>query len=188
MKKPIIFLIFLAISVIIILLCIKNIFNTNIFSSDSNKVFTPQKTGVVPSLEIENFKLIQTIGNEKQWELLAKSALEYEDQKEVFIKDTLIYFFKKNKIVLTVKSKEGIVDLRTKDIIISGNVDASSSDGLNLKTESLRWLSADGKMVTEDPIVLTRAEMIIEGKGMEADIGLGKLKVKEQARVQVLKK
>ena len=184
------YLIFSGLSVIIILLIITPRLRINPLSGLSGKsqAFLPARAGEIPRLEIQNFKLIQTAGEKKQWELEAISALEYEEGTEIQIKETMIKFFKDNKIVLTLKAQEGIVDLKTKDIKIAGNVDAISSDGLELKTESLQWFAMNEKLVTDDHIVLTRAGMKIEGKGLEADVGLGKLQVKKSARVEVPRK
>lgn len=184
------FLIFSVLSVIIILLIINSKLKVSPLSDISSKslAFIPTRVGETPKLEIQNFKLIQTAGEKKQWELEARSALEYEDGVEIQIKDTTIKFFKDNKVVLTLKANEGIVDLTTKDIRIGGKVDAISSDGMQLKTETLQWLDADEKLVTEEKIVLTRAGVKIEGKGLEADVSLGRLQIKHNARVEVPRK
>jgi len=186
------YLIFSGLSVIIILLISTARLRINPLSeldlSAKSQGFSPAKAGEIPKLEIQNFKLIQTAGEKKQWELLAASALEYDEGVEIQIKDTTIKFFKNNKVVLTLNAQEGTVDLKTKDINIFGAVNAVSSEGLELKTDSLRWLASDEKLVTDDHIILRRAGMKIEGKGLEADASLGKLQVKKEARVEVPRK
>jgi len=181
------YLIFSGLGAIIILLIVSARFKANpLFDlSGESRTFLPSRSRETPKLEIENFRLIQTTGDKKQWELEAARAIEYEENVEIEIKDTKIKFFKDNKPVLTLKADEGTIDLMTKNIKIAGNVDAVSSDGLKLKTESLRWLSSDEKLVTDDHIFLTRAGMKIEGEGLEADMELGKLQIKKSTRVEV---
>ena len=190
MKNVRFYLIFSGLGVIIILLSVIPGLRMNPLSdlSGESRAFLPIRTGEVPKLEIQNFKLIQTTGEKKQWELEAIDALEYEEGNEIQIKNTNIKFFKNNKVVLNLKADNGIVDLETKNIRIIGNVEANSSDGLKLKTKSLNWVSADEKLITDDNIVFTKGGIRVEGKGLEADVGLGKLQVKKSARVEVPRK
>jgi LPS export ABC transporter protein LptC len=181
------YLIFSALGVIITLLIITPKLRKNILSDISikNQVFTPARAGEAPSLEIHDFRLIQTAGEKKQWELEAKSALEYEEGVEVQIADTSIKFFKDNKVVLTMKANTGIVDLRTNNVKMAGNIDAVSRDGMELKTDSLQWFAKDEKLVTDDPVLLRKEGMRIRGEGLVADVSLGKIEVKKSARVEV---
>lgn len=190
MKNTRFYLIFCGLGVIIILLIIAAKFKISLLSDLSGKAqaFLPIKANAIPKLEIQNFKLVQTLGEQKQWELEASNALEYEEGDEVQIKNASIKFFKNNKVVLILKSKEGIVDLKTKNIRIAGDVDAVSPEGMELKTENLQWVSKDEKLVTDDNIAFTKSGIIIKGKGLQADVSLGKLQVKESVQVLVPRK
>lgn len=190
MKNIRFYLIFSGLGVIIILLIITPKLRVNLLFdiSRESQAFIPARAGEAPELEIKNFKLIQTSGEKKQLELEAKSALEYEEGVEIQIKDTLIKFFKDNKVVLTLKAQSGIVDLRTNNIKIAGNIDAISQDRMELRTDSLLWLAKEEKLVTDDPIFLSRAGIKIQGEGFEADVSLGKIQVKKSVRVEVPRK
>jgi LPS export ABC transporter protein LptC len=190
MKNIRFYLIFSVLGVIIILLSISVKSKTNVLTdlTGNGRTFLPVVAKEAPTLEIQNFKLIQTNGEKKQWELVAESALEYEEVTEIQIKNTTIKFFKDNKVVLTLQAQDGAVDLRTKDIKIAGKVDAISSDGLELKTDSLKWLAGEEKLATEDSIVLTKSGIRMEGKGLEADMEMGRLEIKKSTRVIVPRK
>ena len=88
-------------------------------------------------------------------------------------------------MVLRLKANEGLIDLNTSDIRIRGGVDAVTPDGMRLRTDSLCWLARKEKLVTEDRVVVTHGGTRIEGIGLEADAGLGKLKIKKDVNVKV---
>jgi len=68
---------------------------------------------------------------------------------------------------------------------MTGSIEAETPDGLKLKTQTLRWLAKDEKLVTDDRVTVTKGEVRIDGQGFEADAGMGKLQVKKKVRVKI---
>lgn len=152
------------------------------------QVFLPSDTGKVPTLEIKNFRLVQTMGRDKQWELNAEEAYEYEGRDEIEIHKTQVTFFKKGNIpVLTLKANEGIVGSESRDIKLRGSVEAITPDGMKINTESLLWSAKNEKLVTNDRVVVTKSGVRVEGIGLEADATMERLQVKKNVMVKVTK-
>lgn len=189
MKKNGFFLIFLCLSGIIVLIfCLgkPKTRHTGDIVNEYRQFLRAEAAGM-PEMEIKDFKLIQTTGKVKEWELYAVRAVEYESEEEIEIFETKINFYKGDKISLVLKADTGTVNLSSKNIYIKGTVDAVTPDGIHLKTESLLWVSSRKRLVTEDRVVVTRGGMRIDGVGLEADVGLGKLDIKKDVNVRVPK-
>jgi len=190
MKNIRFYLIFSAIGVIIILMFSGRNFRIYPVSSLALKeeFFFPSESGKIPRMEIQDFKLVQTTGERKQWELSAHEALEYEKEEQIEVRQTDIKFFKEDgKLALTLKAAQGLVDLTSKNIRVAGAVEAFTPDGMKLKTDSLQWLAKEEKLLTDDRVIVVKEGMRIEGRGLEADAGLGIIQVKRDVRVQVLR-
>ena len=178
----------LAVGGIIILIVLGRQFGVHTLADIALKkeIVLPSESGKTPTFEIKDFRLVQTVGKNKQWELKALEAYEYEEGDEIEIHGTEIKFFKKdNVLALTLKADQGVVDSKNRDIGMTGSIEAETPDGLKLKTQTLRWLAKDEKLVTDDRVTVTKGEVRIDGQGFEADACMGKLQVKKKVRVKI---
>ena len=187
MKNISFYLIFLVVGVIIVLVVLPG--RIKVYSiremAGKDRISVTGGAKEAPKMEINNFKLMQTSGKKKQWELVADRAIEYESGNEVQIYNAVINFFKNDKLALILKADQGLIYLGSSDIKMRGNVNAVTPDSMSLITDSLTWLSRKEKLVTDDKIVITRGGTRIEGIGLEADPGLGKLNIKKDVHVKV---
>jgi LPS export ABC transporter protein LptC len=69
------------------------------------------------------------------------------------------------------------VDLKTKDVRLEGAVVARSDQGAELRTESLRWIAATRRLLTEQSVTITRGGLLTQGRGLEAETGLERFRI-----------
>jgi len=77
------------------------------------------------------------------------------------------------------------VDLKTKNVQLSGRVRCESSEGARIFSESLNWSAGNRKITTDAPVVIEKAGFQIRGKGMEADTVLERMIIRERIASQV---
>jgi LPS export ABC transporter protein LptC len=67
-----------------------------------------------------------------------------------------------------VTSDEGDLIQDTRDVELRGNVVLVSSEGLRVETTVLKWMNADGKIWTEQPVTIYRSGGVVKGTGLDA--------------------
>jgi LPS export ABC transporter protein LptC len=67
-----------------------------------------------------------------------------------------------------VTSDEGDLVQDTRDVELRGNVVLVSSEGLRVETTVLKWLNAEGKVWTEQPVTIYRSGGVVKGTGLDA--------------------
>ena len=69
------------------------------------------------------------------------------------------------------------VDLKTKDVRLEGAVVARSDQGAELRTETLRWIAATRRLLTDQSVTITRGGLLTQGRGLEAETGLERFRI-----------
>jgi LPS export ABC transporter protein LptC len=77
------------------------------------------------------------------------------------------------------------LDLRTKDVRLEGRVQARSEQGTELRTESLQWTAASRRVHTDQPVTITRGGLVCQGRGLEAETTLERVRIFQNITSQV---
>jgi LPS export ABC transporter protein LptC len=67
-----------------------------------------------------------------------------------------------------VTSDEGDLIQDTRDVELRGNVVLVSSEGLRVETTVLKWMNAEGKVWTAEPVTIYRSGGVVKGTGLDA--------------------
>jgi len=127
----------------------------NVAADDDKKNIVEQK-----ALGIH---LVENGDNKKSYQLFANEAVGTSDMRWV-LKTVKIQFYNENKVNYTVAGDVGEIDGDSKDIIIRGRVTTGSSNGYSFKTETLRYISKQ-KIMTSDDTVIMEGPSNKSGKG-----------------------
>ncbi len=104
-----------------------------------------------------------------QWELDAATA-ELEAKSGRMVLDAPMFkFFLENGTVIQVTAKTGILNTRSNDMQVRGNVKVRN-DRYTLVTEVLSYKHDDRKMETEAPVIITGGEMDLRADAMTYDL------------------
>lgn len=150
-----------------------------IFSCDKGQQSEGKNKLTPVSMEgAEQFVLVDSKSDKKNWILKAGRANDFDDSVKIYVVN--VEFFDSEGIYYsTLTSDSGIVFSRSGDMRAMGNVRVVSKDSTLLKTGYLDWNNKEHKIVTEDLVEITRENSIITGKGMESDPNLEHIKIKK---------
>lgn len=125
----------------------------------------------------EEFVLVDTRGEKKNWILKADRALNFSDS--ITLHNVTVEFYDVEGIYnSTLTSDSGVVYSGSGDMSARGNVMVVARDTTVLKTSYLDWDNKGQKIVTEDTVEITKKYSIITGVGMESDPNLEHIEIK----------
>ncbi len=140
----------------------------------------------VPDQEARDFSLTESSEGKKSWTLQATYAAMYNDRNLVDAKTVRIEFFDaKGEVYSTLVADEGLVHQRTNDLEARGRVKVVTTKGVMLETDSLRWLNATGKIVSDAFVKVTRKDDVVTGRGFESDPNLDHFHLTSEVRAEV---
>lgn len=150
--------------------------------SDQTDVELPEK---LPDQIITQFRLTETVEGEKKWELLARSASIYEEEKEIVVDSVYIDFYKNGEHYSTLTADKGIIYQKTNNMEAIGNVVIITDKGETLETEKIEWDSKYNRIFSDKFVKLTKGNDVLTGVGFETDPNLNRVKIKENVKAYV---
>ncbi len=140
----------------------------------------PLSVAASPEVTLRQIHMVETRGGSRLWELRA-------DRAEVREREGIAVLFRVERPVeaklysnqgqLTCTANRVTVDLTTKDVRLEGAVFARSDQGMELRTEALQWIAASRRLLTDQPVTLTRGGLISRGRGLEAETDLERVRI-----------
>jgi LPS export ABC transporter protein LptC len=155
---------------------------------ESPSVSSPQEESLEEEATLETKGIVHTImkKGKKNWELRSESAKQYGKGKRIELEPVeLIAYDEEEKPLLNLKAKKGRLDLNTNNVEVEGAVIITSSEGAKFTTEKLKWIAKEEKLVTDEEIEMSKDNILIRGKGLEADRNLEKIEIKENIRIEI---
>ncbi|MGH7423091.1 MAG: LPS export ABC transporter periplasmic protein LptC [Candidatus Methylomirabilales bacterium] len=152
-------------------------------AAEQAKPSTEAPSGSGPNAAIERFRIRETRKGERLWDVEADRAEVFEERgiavltRVVHPVQITIY---RGKEQLVTFADKAVVDLKTKNLQLSGRVRCESSEGTRIFSESLHWSAGNRKITTDAPVVIEKAGFQIQGKGMEADTVLERMIIRER--------
>lgn len=141
-----------------------------------------------PEMLLRQVSIIETKAGQPLWEVRA-------DQVEVLDRDGITVLSRVTKPIavvfhspqgqVTCQANRATLDTRTKDVRLDGSVVARSDQGTEVKTESLRWIAASRRLVTDQAVTISRGAWLSQGRGMEAETDLERVRIFQNITSQV---
>ena len=133
---------------------------------------------------IEKIRFVEEKQGQKTWELEAKAIQQYQGQNVMVLEDVKVTFFMKDGRTLTVSGNHGKVYQDTKNMELEGNIVVSSSEGYQLKTNSMTYDDQEKKIRTPDLVELDGEKMWMKGRGVLVDVEAQTVKVLHEVKTQ----
>ncbi|OGV96227.1 MAG: LPS export ABC transporter periplasmic protein LptC [Nitrospinae bacterium RIFCSPLOWO2_02_FULL_39_110] len=143
---------------------------------DNSAAINIAKRGI--DLIMRRVRLEEKRGGNREWELVAKMAEFDKSKNKINLEDIKAIFYPADRKPITVSSKKGIMDNKSKNIELSGNVFIKSDDGYKLNTENLKWVASRRVLETDDFIEITGERFKITGNGLVSNIDSQDIKIK----------
>jgi LPS export ABC transporter protein LptC len=141
-----------------------------------------------PGMTLQQVHMIETRDGAKLWEIRA-DQVEVNEQDGVTVltrvtKPIEIAFYSSQGRAACVANR-ATLDLKTKDVRLEGGVIARSDQGMELKTEQLRWIAASRRLQSDQPVTITRGSLVSRGQGLEAETDLERVRIFQNITSQV---
>jgi LPS export ABC transporter protein LptC len=115
--------------------------------------------------QITEIHINETLDGNLRWTLDADEAEVYDQRGITVMRQVRIEVFSEGA-QWTVTSDEGTLDNARHDVSLRGNVVVRSSEGLEMRTPTLKWHNERRGLFTDDPVEIRRAGMTITGEGL----------------------
>jgi len=149
----------------------------------------PDRSGVnSPGISLQHVHMIETRDGSKLWEIRADRV--EVNEREGFTVLTRVtrpiqIAFYSSQGQATCVADRATLDLTTKDVRLEGGVVARSEQGMELKTEQLRWIAASRRLQTDLAVTVTRGTLVSRGRGMEAETDLERVRILQNITSQL---
>lgn len=127
--------------------------------------------------KISEFSFTQTKGDAVQWQVQAKSARLFEQDKKALLSRVDVTLYGAQGKELTVSGDEGTLDTGTKNFLLFNREDplvVVTRSGYTIYTNHLAWTDATREIRTDDPVRIVGNGLSVTGRGL-----LGKLETEE---------
>ncbi len=128
-----------------------------------------------------NFAMDQSDLKTKIWHLVADKAILSEEKELAYLTNPHMLFYKNDVPDTKVKSKTGVVQTETHDVVLSTDVVAVSlSDQNKLYTSQLFYSAANHQFLTNEKVKVVRPSGTTYGRGLKASEDLSQIKIFHQ--------
>lgn len=176
-------LIFLFVEILII-------FPRYLEKTDQEEKRTPAPTEEAPTAEqtMEGVNYVETTNGVRDWEMHAQKAEGYSKKGTWEIKKARLNFYNKEKIDFTLLGNDGLIDMKTKDMKVTGDVRLTSANGYLFLSKEVLYRSQLRQMISPVPITVTTPkdkegdEMTIQGLEMTVFIDQSRILIRNDIR------
>ena len=149
----------------------------------------PNRAGAAsPSISLRQVHMIETRDGSKLWEVRA-DQVEVNEREGFTVLTRVVrpiqIAFYSSQGQATCVADRATLDLTTKDVRLEGGVVARSEQGMELKTEQLRWNAASRRLQTDEAVTITRGGLVSRGRGLEAETDLERVRIFENITSQL---
>ena len=141
-----------------------------------------------PSISLQQVHMIETRDGMKLWEVRA-DQVEVNEREGFTVLTRVVrpiqIAFYSSQGQATCVADRATLDLTTKDVRLEGGVVARSEQGMELKTEQLRWNAASRRLQTDEAVTITRGGLVSRGRGLEAETDLERVRIFENITSQL---
>lgn len=121
-------------------------------------------------MTLSDFHVTETAGAATRWDLSAAQGQYFEDRQVTVLKDVEVTFFTSDGRTLTLRGDSGSLKTDSKDISLSGNVVATSSDGYRVTTAALDYTNGDRMVRGDGPVDLVGQTVDVSGVGVRINV------------------
>jgi LPS export ABC transporter protein LptC/lipopolysaccharide transport protein LptA len=147
----------------------------------------------LPQQVMSEVHLVESNSKSRDWELKAKAAKGYNNEKSWQLEQVTIDFYQQNIKLYNCLAKEGKIEALSKDIELSGAVRVTSSNGYVFTSEKVNYFANEKLLKSPGDVRVTSIEesqtgqstpvgVSLDGKGMVAEVKTGIMKIFSDVR------
>ncbi|WP_425058583.1 hypothetical protein SCACP_32400 [Sporomusa carbonis] len=127
--------------------------------------------------------VIEEQDGKRLWELSADTIEADPNSKVVYLTNLKGVFYQKKGGKIDLIARQGVLDTKTGNISLQGDVKATASDGAEFTAPEARWAGETKTFTGAGGITMTRGDTVITGDKIETDANMEKVKVQGKAKV-----
>ncbi len=127
--------------------------------------------------KLSEFTFTETKGDVVQWQVRAKQARLFEQEKRVVLRDVAVILYGTEGNEVTVHGEEGTFETATKNFMLSNQdtpLIVETRSGYIIYTNHLRWTEQTKEICTDDSVQIVGRGLVVNGKGL-----LGRMETEE---------
>ncbi len=151
---------------------------------------SPSKASDTADQVMHGAHLVETREGQKEWELWASEAVSYKNLDRWNLIGVKVIFFGKSGVFFTVTGKKGIVETKTKNLRIEGDVITKSSNGYTFKTEMVDYKSLEHMLMSPQQVKMVGPDdkqgggLKLKGEEMSLDVQTSLMHIKKKVETQ----
>ena len=118
------------------------------------------------------------------WTMTAAQVRVNMDTNDTYMTKIDGTFYRDDGCSLTLRADEGRLDSATSDIVLTGAIEATTSDGACLRAKELHWTAAEGRLSAEGDAELLRDDMRATGERIVSTDNFQKFSVIGNAKIE----
>jgi LPS export ABC transporter protein LptC len=155
-------------------------------SRKASEDVSPASEGA-PDEVFSEFVTQESDSGKVKWRLTAPEASKFNEKKLITLEKPVIRFYDdKGELETTLTSEKGKFFEDSQDMLAFGNVVVKSVSGDVLETDSLFWINAQGKIISNSFVKLTKGNDVITGVGLECDYNLSAVNIKKNVSAKII--
>jgi LPS export ABC transporter protein LptC len=141
----------------------------------------------IPDEVFEDFVTQESDSGRMQWKLTAPLAKRFIEKRVIHMDHPRIEFYNDaGELRTTLVSDQGVYYEDPGDLLAFGNVVVKSVEGDELETDSLLWVNARNKIISNCFVKLKRGQDVITGYGLECDNDLSSAVIKRDVEAKII--
>jgi len=142
-----------------------------VMNADSDKPTRamPQDSNDHADAKLSEFTFTQSKGEVVQWQVRAKQARIFEQEKRVLLKDVVVTLYGAEGKDVTVQGEEGMFETVTKNFALSNHetpLVIQTRNGYTIYTNHLQWTEQTKELRTDDSVQIVGRGLEVNGKGL----------------------
>jgi LPS export ABC transporter protein LptC len=141
------------------------------------------KDSVVSRMAFSGSNLTETQDGKKIWDLTAR-VMEVDPKTQwVYMTDLQGVLYRKDGTEIAVSGKNAVVDPKTRNVELTGDIAMKASDGPTFHADKARYVAKDRKIFATGSIRATKDDYILTANELETDDQFDTIVVKGNARI-----
>ena len=121
-------------------------------------------------------------GGRPTWVIESDTARLFKEKNKALFEGVRLTFYASDGRVMHMESRQGELDTETRDMLVSGDVQGRSSDGLEFFTSTLNYYDKRREIKTHAPVKIVAPNFQTQGVGMVVDLRQERVRLLNQVR------
>ena len=135
------------------------------------------------TMEYEGNTISEEINGVKIWELTANKVTIGIESKEIELNGIVGHFYQQDGSTIELHANFGNYNNETKNVHLEGNISVTTSQGAELTSDKLDWVSADEMLIATDKVKISRNDVQASGDRAESSDGFRHFKIIGHAHI-----